>query len=155
VKRQHDKAIAEAERAVTLNPNGALAYSTLAGIVGCSGRWEESVLYSKQSIRLNPFPDPNYYLWLGRAYFMIGQYDEAILTLKKAVQINSDFLSAYIFLAACYSLLDRGAEATASVKEVLRINPKFSLEFHAKTLPYKNEADIEREVTALRKAGLK
>jgi hypothetical protein len=47
------------------------------------------------------------------------------------------------------------AEATAAAKEVLRINPKFSIESHAKTLPYKDKADIEREVAALRKAGLK
>ena len=57
VMRQHDKAIAEGERAVALNPNGAMAYMALAGIVGCAGKWEESVLYSKQSMRLNPFPE--------------------------------------------------------------------------------------------------
>ena len=153
--RQHEKAIAEGERAVALNPNGVMAYSMLAAIVGSSGRWEESVLFAKQSMRLNPFSEPTDYWILGRAYFMTGQYDEAILRLKKAVQISPDFLPAHIFLAACYSSLGRDAEAIAAAKEVLRINPKFSLESHAKTLPYKNEADIEREVTALHKAGLK
>jgi adenylate cyclase len=155
VMRQHDKAIAEGERAVALNPNGAFAYCTLAVIVGSAGRWEESVLYAKQSMRLNPFSDSMYYWALGRAYFMLGQYNEAILILKKAIQISPDFLLAHISLAACYSSLDRGAEASASAKEVLRINPKFSVDSHAKTLRYKNEADIEREVVALRKAGLK
>jgi len=155
VMRQHDKAIAEGERAVALNPNGAFAYTALAGIVGSAGRWEESILYAKQSMRLNPFPEHGDYWILGRAYFMTGQHDEAILTLKKAVQISSDFLLAHVFLAACYSSLGRGVEASASAKEVLRINPKFSVESYAKALPYKNEADIEREVTALRKAGLK
>ena len=86
---------------------------------------------------------------------MTGQYEEAILTLKKAVRTNLDFLPAHIFLAACYSSTGRDAEATASAKEVLRINPKFSVESYAKTLPYKNKADVEREVAALRKAGLK
>jgi adenylate cyclase len=155
VMRQHAKAIAEGERAVALNPNGVMAYSMLAAIVGSSGRWEESVLYAKQSMRLNPFSEPTDYWILGRAYFMTGQYGEAILILKKAVQISPDFLPAHVFLAACHSSLGRDAEATAAAKEVLRINPKFSVDSHAKTLPYKNEADIEREVTALLKAGLK
>jgi adenylate cyclase len=155
VMRQHDKAIAEGERAIALNPNGAVAYGVLAGIVGCAGKWEEGVLYSKQSMRLNPFRESGDYWLLGRAYFMMGQYDEAILTLKKGVQINLNFLPAHIFLAACYSSLGRDAEAAAEAKEVLRINPKFSIESYAKTLPYKNKADIEREVAALRKAGLK
>ena len=46
-------------------------------------------------------------------------------------------------------------EAAAEAKEVLQIDPKFSVESHAKVLPYKNKVDIEREVDALRKAGLK
>jgi len=155
VMRQHDKAIAEAERAVALNPNGAGATITLAGIVGCAGKWEESISYSKQAMRLSPFSDPVDYWILGRAYFMTGQHDEAILTLKKAVQRTPNFLPAHIFLAACYSSVGRDADAASEAKEVLRINPKFSIESHAKALPYKNEADIEREVAALRKAGLK
>jgi len=155
VMRQHDKAIAEGERAVALNPNGALAFIWLAGMVGVSGRWEESVMYAKQSIRLSPFPGPLQYDVLGRAYFMTGKYDEAILILKKAVQINPDFLPAHIFLAACYSSMGRDAEAKASAKEVLRINPKFTFESYAKRLTYKNQADIECEMTALKKAGLK
>jgi hypothetical protein len=39
--------------------------------------------------------------------------------------------------------------------EVLRINPKFRVEYWAKTMPYKNEADRELIIGALRKAGLK
>jgi adenylate cyclase len=154
VMRQHDKAVAEGERAVALNPNGAMAYVALAGIAGCAGKWEESISYSKQAIRLSPFSEPMDYWILGRSYFMMGQHDEAIITLKKAVQINVDFLPAHVFLAACYSSLGRDAEATAAAKEVLRINPKFSVESYAKTLPYKNKADIGREVAALLKAGL-
>jgi adenylate cyclase len=64
-------------------------------------------------------------------------------------------LPARAFLAACYSSLGRQAEAAAEADEVRRINPKFNLESFAKTLPYKNKADIERYITALRKAGLK
>jgi superkiller protein 3 len=123
--------------------------------MGCAGKWEESISYSKQAIRLSPFPESMDYLILGRAYFMTGQFDESIVTWKKAMQANPNFLLAHVFLAACYSSLGRDAEAAATAKEVLRINPKFTIESYAKTLPYKDKADIEREVAALRKAGLK
>ena len=155
IKRQHEKAVAEAERAVALNPNGALVYNTLAGVVGCSGRWEESIIYGKKSIRHDPFPPLTSFHWLGRAYFMTGQYNEAILTFEKLLDVNPNYLPAHAFLAACYSSLGREAEATAAVKEVLRVNPEFSLESYAKTLPYKNKADIEQYIAALRKAGLR
>ena len=154
VMRQYEKAIAEAERAVAINPNGAQAYSTLAGVVGCAGKWDESVLYARQSLRLNPFVEPGDYWILGRAYFMTGQYDESIATWKKALKANPDFLLAHLYLAACYSLIGRDVEALASANEVLRINPKFTIESYSKTIPYKNKADAERELAALRKAGL-
>ena len=105
-------------------------------------------------MRLNPFPLIVYYWVLGRAYFMAGQYEKAIATFKKALKRNPDYLTAYIYLAACHSSLDRQTESEAAVKEVLRINPKFSLESYAKRLPFKNKADIELFVAALRKAGL-
>jgi adenylate cyclase len=155
VKRDHEKAITEAELALDLNPNGALVHNTMAGVLGCSGRWEESIIYGKKSIRLNPFPPPNSFHWLGRAYFMTEQYDEAIQTFKKAIDASPNYLPAHAFLAASYSSLGREAEAAAATEEVFRINPKFSLESYAKTLPYKNNADVERYVAALKKAGLK
>jgi adenylate cyclase len=155
VKRQHEKAVAAAEHALTLSPNGALVYTTLAGLVGCSGRWKDSIIYGKKAIRLDPFPVLTTFHWLGRAYFMTGQYDEAIQTFKKALDVSPNYLPAHAFLAASYSSLGRETEAVAVAEEVLRINPKFSLESYAKTLPYKNKADVERYIAALRKAGLK
>ncbi|MFC1830239.1 tetratricopeptide repeat protein, partial [Thermodesulfobacteriota bacterium] len=154
VKRQHEKAVAAAKHALTLNPNGAHEYNTLAGVIGCSGRWEESIIYGKKSIRLDPFPPPTSFHWLGRAYFMTGQYDDAILTFKKAIAVSPNYLPAHAFIAASNSLLGNETEANAAAEQVLRINPKFSLESYAKTLPYKNKTDIERYTAALRKAGL-
>jgi len=37
----------------------------------------------------------------------------------------------------------------------LRISPNFSLEVYRQRLPYKDPAVLERQIAALRKAGLK
>ena len=154
LKRQYDKALSEVERAVTLNPNGADAYHAFAAIVGQLGRWDESLLYVKKAIRLSPFPGPWYYFALGQGYFMTGQYEESIVTLKKMLQQSPNNFLTHVFLAACYSSLGRDAEAIAATKEVLRISPKFSVESFAKRVPYQNNADIEKLVAALQKAKL-
>jgi adenylate cyclase len=60
----------------------------------------------------------------------------------------------HIHLAASYSSLGFEAEAQAEAAEILRIDPKFSLQYFAKTIPYKNQADTERLIASLRKAGL-
>jgi len=155
VKRQYEKAIAEAERAVALNPNGADAHAHLGMTLHYVGRPEEAIALLNKAIRLNPIP-PNWYLFsLGHAYRLTGQYEEAIAVYKRALHRNPDDMLAHTGLAATYSLLERQEEAHAEAAEVLRINPKFSLEFSAKTLPFKNKADTELYIDALRKAGLK
>jgi len=54
-----------------------------------------------------------------------------------------------------FSRSRRDEEARAEAEEILRLNPKFSLESYAKTIPHKNQAQIDRYINALRKAGLK
>jgi adenylate cyclase len=154
LKGQYDKAVSEAEKAIALNPNGMDAYLIMGGVLGVIGRWEESVLYAQKALRLNPFPGATPFFVLGRAYFMTGQYDESVTTFKKALKVSPNFLRGYIFLAACYSSMGRDAEATAAVKEVLDRNPKFCIESYTKQLTYKNEADIDRLLNALRNAGV-
>jgi adenylate cyclase len=80
--------------------------------------------------------------------------DVPIDQLKKAISLSPDSLYPHSALAATYSLADRDEEARAEASEVLRIQPKFSLDSYAKRVAFKNNADIDRIVGALRKAGL-
>jgi hypothetical protein len=52
-------------------------------------------------------------------------------------------------------MMGREKEARAEAAEVLRIDPKFSLDFLAKILPYKDQSRRDKVINALRKAGLK
>ncbi len=154
-KRQYDKAIAESERAVALDPNGADAHRTLGMNLNFSGRPEEAIPVLKKALRLNPFPPFNYFAILGHAYRMTGRYEEAITMYKEAIKRAPDFYPSHRGLAATYIYLGQEEEARAEAAEVLRIDPKFSLEYFAKRRPEKNKAESERFIDALRKAGLK
>jgi len=85
----------------------------------------------------------------------MGDYEKAVQTFKRLIQDQPDHLPGNINLAATYAQMGRMEDARAHAAEVLRINPKFSLERWAKTIRYKNPADGERTIDALRKAGLK
>ena len=155
IKREHDEAIAAAERAVVLNPNGADAYAGLGNILTLAGRPEKGVEFVKKAIRLSPIPPAYYFSHLGLAYRDSGQYEEAILAYKKAIYKQPTLLFAHLGLAASYIYVGQEEEAHAEAAEVLKVDPEFSLERYARTLPYKNKADTDRYVDALRKAGLK
>ena len=58
-------------------------------------------------------------------------------------------------LAAIYAAVGHGKEARAEAEEVYRLNPKFSLDYIAKTFPFKKETEKKFFIDSLRKAGLK
>jgi adenylate cyclase len=92
---------------------------------------------------------------LGAAYRLLGRNEEAIESFKKAISVEPTFLMAHILLCTTYVLSGAEGQARSEAEEVLRIDPKFSLERYAKMLPLKNQAERDRIVAALRKAGLK
>jgi adenylate cyclase len=85
----------------------------------------------------------------------LGQVEEAISEYKKALHRTPDSTMPHLGLAATYSMMGREKEALNEAAEVLRIDPKFSLEHYAKQLLFKNQSDLDRQIEALRKAGLK
>jgi adenylate cyclase len=154
-KKQHAQAIAEAEKTIALDPNYADGYVTLADTFCFAGQPEPAVPLVEQAMRLNPRYPP-YYLWsLGHAYRLLGQSEEAIATLRNLVSQSSDLLTAHVLLAATYSELGREEEARAEAAEILRISPNYSLAVVQEGVPYKEPATIERQLAALRKAGLR
>ncbi|NIQ37658.1 MAG: tetratricopeptide repeat protein [Proteobacteria bacterium] len=153
-KKQHDRAIAVAKRSIQLSPSYADAIAGLGGILSFTGRPEETIGLVKRAMRLNPMY-PVWYLWnLGHAYFLTGQRKEAIAAFTRALERNPNFHPAHIYLAVIYSEQGREEDAAAKWKEFIKRTPETSLEAWRQRLPYRNQADLERVLEALRKAKL-
>jgi adenylate cyclase len=156
LNREFDKAIEAAEKAVSLNPNSAGGYFALGAALAFAGRYQEAIPVLQKCLRLSPVP---YHIgvfgWLALSYRELGQYEEAVVTWKKSLQIyGPDQLGAHVGLAGNYIFLGRENEARAEAAEVLRINPKFSMEQYVKNIPT-TPASKDRWTKALLKAGLK
>ncbi len=152
--RKYEKGIMETQKGIALDPNGAHGYLYLCMVLRFAGRFEEAVQAIEKAIRLNPFPPNTYFRMACGTYFFVGRYEEAIEAGKKAVTVAPNDYIAHMLLSAAYSLAGRQEEARIAAKEVLRLNPKFSVVFMEKTLPFKNQADKEHVIGAMRKAGL-
>jgi adenylate cyclase len=156
MNRDFDRGVAEAERAVALEPGSGVAYTTLGLTLNYAGRYEEAIPALKNALRLMPIPSTVCLANLGFSYRMLGRYEESIASLKQLIQREPDSMTGHLHLAATYVMAGKEAEARAEAAEILRINPNFSLEQFAKTTPMKNQADLmDRWVEPLRKAGLK
>jgi tetratricopeptide (TPR) repeat protein len=127
----------------------------LGSILVFAGRPEEAIGLIEKAMRLNPRYPPVYLNLLGLAYRGAERYEEALAPLKKALILSPNFAPAHVNLALCYAELGRLEEARAEVAEILRLQPNFSLEVARQRLPFKDPADRERWLAALRKAGMK
>jgi len=152
-KEDYDKAVEEGELAASMEPAALTSYgSTLMH----AGRYNEAIAVFQKVLRLNPVKPPSMCLAnLARSYRMIGKYEESVRFYKRLLQDQPNHSTGNTGLTATYSMMGRVEEAQAQAAEVLRLNPKFSMERYAKTIHYKNPGDAERDIDALRKAGLK
>jgi len=152
--KQHDKALAQAEKTLAINPNSAMAHFTVGKNLFFAGRFEESIPEYKKAIRLNPIPQ-SILLWsLGLSYAYTEQYEEAIKWCEKAVHQEPNDLLARVMMTVVYSLSGHDEKARVEADEVLRIQPKFTIDKFKKKVTYKKETDREKLLGALRKAGI-
>jgi adenylate cyclase len=154
-KKDWDKAIAEAQRAIAVEPGSDSGYGNLASTLTFSGRYKDAIPYYKRAFRLGPRPLPSWSVNLAWGYTAMGQYEEAIGILKGVVEKQRGHTRAHTALAEAYLLSDREDDARKEAAEVLRIDPTFSVERYYSNTFYKDQAEVRRREEALRKAGLK
>jgi adenylate cyclase len=152
---EYDKSVAEAERGVELNPNSADVYLILGVVLLVSDKLEEAEIMIKKALSLNPLPPPRYFYQLGLVYQNLNQYENAISEYEKALEVNPNYLFAYIGLTVAYTILQHEEEARAAAAQVIRINPKFSVSYFEKVFCIKNPKHKETIIVSLRRAGLK
>jgi len=155
LRKEWDKAIAEGERGIALNPSGADVQSWYAITLTFAGRPEEAIFLFEKAIRLNPFGPSRYFMGYGHALRYTDRFGQAVSAYKKAIKREPNNLLAHLLLAATYSMMGLEKDAQSEAAEVRRLNPKYSVDYFAKTSPYKDRTETDKIIDALRKAGLK
>ena len=146
------------EGPISIDPNYADGYVQLGQTMLYSGRFEESLQLVKKGIRLCPKPRPFYPWSLGYAYFMLRRYEMAIATGKSLLERcqNGECPPEWARSILIASYMEHGMEkeARTEAQEVLKARPTISLELYRRGHPYKDPANLERLLSAWRKAGI-
>ena len=151
---QHERAVAAAEKCISIVPNVAEGYGALGLILVYSGKPREAIVSLQKVMRLDPhYRDIHLHL-LALAYLQLEEYEQAAAALKRRLVRKPESDISRVLLAAIHGHMGNVEEGRAEWAEALRINPDYSLEHRRKTLPYKNPADFERILDGLRKAGV-
>jgi adenylate cyclase len=155
LKKDWDKAIAYAEKAVEQRPNYAGPNNILGYALRSNGQYEEAISRFKKAIQLNPIKKIAYLNGLALTYLFSKQYEEAISIWNQTLENNPNYLYAYMGLTMAYWFTGSEDQARQAARQVLRVNPKFSVDYMEKRSTVRDKELKEKLFDALRKAGLK
>jgi len=151
--RQHELALSECERAVSLNPNDAGIQITLAQVLTFMGRAKEGLKWVKSAKRLNPLYPPLYDWTSGFVNAVAGNYEKAIVDSRKALAAYPKSLSIRRVIIVSLVELGRLQEAKKTAEELLAIAPGFTLA-KLRNAPFQHESEMNWVLGNLRKAGI-
>jgi len=153
---RHEEAIAEAERAISLDPNDADGYIALAGALSLAGRSEEAHQLVQRAMRLNPHYPASYLYELGLAEFGMERFAEAAESLERASALNPDDRWSSRLLLATYGFLGSNEKAAGLLETVGNnwhgLDP-LTISGVAFWYPFNEPADAERLAEGLHRAG--
>ena len=152
--KQHDSGIKEIKKAIALDPNNSEWLATYGELLTYANLPEEGIEYLLKAIRLDP-KYPVWYLYgVGHAYWLIHDYDKAIVALKKAVEKDPGFWPPFLILALCYEYKGMTEESQQAVQKALAQNPNLPTEDWEQIVPYKSPDAAAKMIADLKRIGI-
>jgi tetratricopeptide (TPR) repeat protein len=152
MQARYDQAVADAERAVAINPNYAQGYHTLSDVLVIYGKPNAAIRAAQKAMRLDPTGKDLYSLDVGVAYVEMGRPEDAIPVLKQSLTAYPNIMVSHLNLIKAYVDLGRAEDARAEAAEVMRMSPQFTLA----SVPLARDAGFNKQLRDdLRKAGLR
>ncbi|HUG63099.1 MAG TPA: tetratricopeptide repeat protein [Methylomirabilota bacterium] len=151
-----DRAGHFADRALSLDPNNAWAWTRRGFITAYRGEPAEAIAAFERAVELSPL-DPfsfNSYIGLGFANFALGKYDEAIAWTQKAMREKGGMTWAYRDLAVFFAHAGRIDEARKAIGELTAARPGLTVAEVANALGFIEPGLLKRYLDGLRMAGL-
>jgi len=158
-----DDAITAAKAVIARNPGEPWAYKEVGLSLLYLGQLEQALDWFTKAERFGPY-DPGRWSWFdarGQALLLLGRDEDAIRSLRTALEVNPDYLSSYAVLAAAYALKGLDEEAHTALAQYRRSNPDVTVSTFRSVSPVPLKLTSpaylkqrERLKDGLRKAGM-
>lgn len=122
---QHDRALAEHEATLALNPNFALGRTTYGWALLRAGRFDEAIAETAKALRMSPLDSFSglYTTIHGLALLGARRFAEALPHLRASVAADAEFAGHYNALISCCGHLGRHDEAAEFIARRNRVGP--------------------------------
>ena len=144
-KGEYDRAIADANEAIRLDPKNAIGYGIRGLAYDSKGDYDRAIADASEAIRLDP-KVTNVYLNRGSAYDSKGEYDRAIADYSDAIRLNPKNERAYNNRGFAYNAKGEYDRAIADTSEAIRLDPKFPNAYRHRGTAYAGKGDFDRAI---------
>ena len=153
-RREHEQALKYLERSLTLYPSFADGYALMASVKTFAGRPAATIPLMRTAMRLNPRSGYLYFLVLGRAYFFLGDLEQARFNLEEALKRNPEYLETHVYMAALQVLLGDKSSAAWEADQVRALEPQFAAKRWLESYPMTDSEQRTKIMQALTQLSL-
>lgn len=138
-----DKAIAEYQTALQLNPTYAEPHYNLGNAYLSKGQPDRAIAKYQTALRLKP-GFANAYLNLGNAYEELGLLGKAIAEYQTALQLNPDDAGSHYNLGNAYKSQGKLDRAITEYRTALRLNPSYAEAYYNLGNTYLSQGQLDK-----------
>ena len=142
---ERDRAIADYNQAIRINPNHAGSFSNRGVAHARKGNYDAAIQDYDQAIRIKPtYVDA--FANRGVAYARQGDYDRAIQDYDKAIRLDNRHANAFYARGNAYRHKGEYDRAIEDYSEAIRLNPKHANAFSNRAIAYGHRGDYDRAI---------
>jgi tetratricopeptide (TPR) repeat protein len=145
-KRDEDRAIADHDQAIKIDPTLDLAFNNRANAYGRKGEIDRAIADYDEAIRLNP-KFSTAYNNRGNTYRDDKRdYVRAIADFDEAIRINPKYADAYNNRGNALDSLGNRHRALADYTSAIRLDPKFAFAYNNRGLEYREMGELDAAI---------
>src|SRR5437870_2790967 len=153
-RRQHEQALEYLEKATSMSPSFADGYALMASVKTYAGQPAAAIPLMRTAMRLNPRSGYLYFLVLGRAYFFVGDLEQAHVDLEEALKRNPEYTETHVYLAALKVLQGDNSSAAWEADQIRALEPAFAAKRWLESYPMTDSGQKAQILRALGQLGL-
>jgi tetratricopeptide (TPR) repeat protein len=154
VERNHDEALALCRQSIGFRASCPFAIGQLAAVQMYTGDPGGAAKTAREALGVRSSYLPQLVNLLAAAYRDDGRFDLSIPAAREATRIDPGHVDAMVTLCSDFGLQGSAGEAAAMASEILRVDPEFRISGFVARQPYREPAQLDRIVGALRAAAL-
>jgi tetratricopeptide (TPR) repeat protein len=145
-KGEHDRAIADYDEAIRLDPKNAKAYYNRGASYYDRGELDRALTDYGEATRLDP-KDADTYVNRGLAYDRKGEHDRAIADYDEAIRLDPNDADTYVNRGVAYVSKGEFDRAITEFGEAIRLDEKKAKAYYNRGVAYVSKGELDHAIT--------